>query len=110
MVTYFSHHNDRVWKAIAHSKRRMILDALSEQAMTTGELVELLPSIGRTAVLKHIGILHDVDLIRVRREGRTRWNMFNPTPIEQICNPWVTRHVAGINASMARLKQLAEQK
>ena len=30
------------------SKRRMILDALSEQAMTTGELVELLPSIGNS--------------------------------------------------------------
>ena len=62
MVTYSFQTHEQVWKAIADGKRRSILDALATGPKSTGQLVELFPTIGRTAVLKHIGILHDANL------------------------------------------------
>ncbi|XOV77367.1 MAG: ArsR/SmtB family transcription factor [Aestuariibacter sp.] len=109
MVTYNNHLSDRVWKAISDGKRRSILDALSGQPMSTGQLVEMFPTIGRTAVLKHIGILHDADLIKVKREGRTRWNYINTKPLESVCSGWLLRHTQGVTSSIQSLKQLAEK-
>lgn len=108
MVTYQTQADDRIWKAIADGKRRQILDALTEGSKSTGEIVNLFPNIARTTVLKHIGVLEDVDMILVRREGRMRWNHINPAPIQTACSRWISKHVEGISASALRLKALAE--
>ncbi len=108
MVTYSIQPIDRIWKAISDSKRRQILDALADGPKSTGEIVELFPSIGRTTVLKHMGVLEDVDLILVKRQGRIRWNYLNPMPIRHACSRWVSKHVDGITRSVEQLKTLAE--
>jgi DNA-binding transcriptional ArsR family regulator len=108
-VTLVSKSEDRVWKAVCERKRRRIIDVLAEGPKSTGEIIDLFPSLGRTGVMKHIGILEDADLIIVRREGRTRWNYLNPKPLDQVCSGWVDKHVAGIAASVERLKRLAEK-
>ena len=107
-MTYNADLEDLIWTALGDSKRRRILEALSVGPKLTGDLVELLPTIGRTGVLRHIGILAEADLIRVRPEGRKRWNYLNPDPIKLVCTSWVARHVDGISGSVARLKDLAE--
>ena len=109
MVTFNDQVSDKVWKAVADSKRRSILDALSTGPKSTGQLVELLPAIGRTAVLKHIEILHNADLIRIKREGRSRWNYINTLPLESVCNGWLLRHTQGVTSSILSLKRLAEK-
>lgn len=108
MVTYNIETNDSIWKAISDSKRRVILDTLSSRPHTTGQLVELFPTIGRTAVLKHIGILEGAELIRVKREGRVRWNYINIAPLQAVCSGWLLKHVEGIASSAERLKTLSE--
>ena len=108
MVTFHTHTDDTVWKAISHAKRRGMLDALADGPKSTGEIVELFPTIGRTGVLKHISVLKAADLIHVRREGRVRWNYINTAPIEKMCSRWITNHVRGLQASATRLKRLAE--
>lgn len=108
-MTYYDHTEDLVWKALGDSKRRHILEALSTGPKLTGELVDLLPMIGRTGVLRHIAMLADADLIIIRPEGRKRWNYLNPDPIKRVCNGWVARHIEGISSSMAQLKKIAEQ-
>lgn len=107
-MTYVDNTEDMIWKALGDSKRRQILEALAEGPKLTGTLVELLPTIGRTGVLRHIGLLADADLIIVRPEGRKRWNYLNPGPIKLVCNGWVARHIDGISSSVQRLKDLAE--
>lgn len=107
-MTYNSNTEDLIWKALGDSKRRRILEALAPGPKLTGDLVELLPAIGRTGVLRHIGILAEADLIRVRPEGRKRWNYLNPDPIKLVCTSWVARHIDGVASSVARLKDLAE--
>ncbi len=108
MVTYKSEDPDIIWKALCDKRRRAIVEALSEGPKLTGSLVSLFPDIGRTAVLKHIDILASADLIRVTREGRKRWNTLNPEPVKQVCSPWISRHIDGLNASANALKSLAE--
>jgi len=108
MVTQYSNAADEVWKAISDGKRRKIVDALASGRKTTGEIVDLFPTVGRTGILKHIGVLEKADLIIVEREGRVRWNYLNPAPIKRACNPWVRKHVERISSSIARLKKIAE--
>lgn len=107
-MTYIAAQEDLIWTALGDSKRRCILEALAPGPKLTGELVELLPKIGRTGVLRHIGILVEANLIRVRPDGRKRWNYLNPDPIKLVCTSWVARHIDNVNGSVARLKALAE--
>ncbi len=109
MVTYQNTNDDSIWKAIADGKRRTILDALSQGPKSTGELVDLFPQIGRTAVLKHLDILQNSNLILIKREGRVRWNHINIAPLQAVCSGWILRHVEGITTSIESLKSLAEQ-
>jgi DNA-binding transcriptional ArsR family regulator len=108
-VTYQFAHDDLIWKALADGRRRLIVEALATGPKQTGELVNLFPEIGRTGVLKHIDILTEGEIIRVRRKGRIRWNYLNPEPIKSICSSWVVRHIDSIKASATKLKQIAEQ-
>lgn len=108
MVTSYSAIEDRIWKALADGKRRRILDELSRGPKSTGDLVKLFPTIGRTGVMKHIQVLETARLIEVRREGSVRWNYLNPEQIAKTCSPWIQRHIEGLTTSIAHLKALAE--
>lgn len=108
MVTYQDSSNDTIWRAISDSKRRTILDALSAGPKSTGELVELFPQIGRTAVLKHIDVLQHANLIVIKREGRVRWNYINIAPLQAACSGWMLRHIEGVVSSIEDLKTLSE--
>lgn len=100
--------DDLVWRALADPLRREILDLLSAAPMTTGDLVNHLPHLCRTAVMKHIDVLAAADLVIVRREGRFRWNSLNPVPIERVCQRWVNGHIRKLASSLNRLKDLVE--
>ncbi len=99
---------DKLWKAVADRKRRVIIDMLGDGPLSTGEIVEAFPELGRTGVMKHIDVLEDAQLITVTREGRTRWNTLNAKPLQQVCAPWVHKRIAKMARSAARLKMLAE--
>ncbi len=102
--------NDAVWKALADATRREILDALGERPLTTGELVERFDQLCRTAVMKHLDILVEAQLVVVRREGRQRWNYLNPLPIQHVCDRWISQHVRRMAGALSRLKDFAEER
>ena len=104
---------DLVWKALADPTRRTILDRLAVRPRTTGEICDHFASrarggLGRTAVLKHLGVLQSAGLVLVRPEGRRRWNHLNPAPIQQVCDRWISRHVRDLASSLGRLKVRVE--
>ena len=101
---------DAIWKALADSTRREILDLLAQRHRTTGEIVEHFDLLSRTGVMKHVEILVKANLIFVRREGRSRWNYLNPAPIQTVCDRWVSKHVKKMAVSMSALKALVEHK
>jgi len=82
---------DRVFKALADSTRRDVLDLLAQKPRTTGELAEHFSSLSRFAVMKHLRVLHAAGLILITRDGRTRWNRLNPVPLREVLRRWVDR-------------------
>ena len=104
---------DLVWKALADSTRRAILDLLADEPRTTGALCEHFADqknggIGRTGVMKHLDVLQRAELVIVRREGRYRWNYVNAVPIQRVCDRWVSRYTRDLARSANRLKTLVE--
>lgn len=102
--------SDLVWKALSDPTRRKLLDLLRNQPRTTGELSEAFANIGRCAVMKHLGILEEVGLVIVKREGKFRWNYINPIPIQKIYDRWMSQYAAGMAKNLLRLKQHIEEK
>lgn len=72
-----------IWSALADAKRRQILELLEERPHTTSELCEHF-DVSRFAVMKHLNVLEQANLIMVRREGRKRWNILNDQPIDPL--------------------------
>lgn len=82
--------HDRIWSALASPQRRALLAALRDGPKTTTELVERLPSLTRFAVMKHIGVLRNVDLVRTREEGRRKLNSLNVIPLRVVYDELVS--------------------
>lgn len=101
---------ESVWKALADKNRRKILDLLREKPKTTGELCGHFKKMTRFGVMKHLKILHDANLIIIKREGKTRWNYINPLPIQQIYERWVKKYEAGWSSYLIQLKNNLENK
>lgn len=83
---------DPIWKALADSTRRKILDTLRDGPRSTGEIVELFPDLTRFGVMKHLEVLREAGLVRTRQEGRRKVNTINVIPIRQIYERWVSQY------------------
>ena len=95
---------DDVFKALADSTRRELLDRLFEKnGQTLGELCEKL-AMSRQAVTKHLKILEDANLVAVRWSGREKLHYLNPVPIHEIAERWIGKF------ERVRLRILAELK
>ncbi|RUU84718.1 ArsR family transcriptional regulator, partial [Mesorhizobium sp. M7A.T.Ca.TU.009.01.1.2] len=55
--------DDNVFKALAHPRRREMLDQLKDTPKTTGMLCEAFPDIDRCTVMLHLKVLEEADLI-----------------------------------------------
>ncbi len=99
---------DLVFKALADSTRRSILDALRDGPATTGDLCASHPEMSRFGVMDHLRVLHEAGLVTIQREGRTRWNHLNPVPIREVYGRWV-RPIAEASADeLLAIKTTAE--
>lgn len=102
------HHDDAVWRALANPVRRGILDALREGARTTGELSDLFPDLTRFAVMQHLRVLTEAELVLVRRSGRERYNYLNPVPIQVLYDRWVSRYMQPWTEALVALRDQLE--
>lgn len=99
---------DAVWKALANQARRKILDLLRDGPRYTGELAAQFPDLTRFAVMQHLNVLEEADLVVHRREGRKRFNYLNPVPIQRIYDRWVVRHVRPWTEALVSLRDELE--
>jgi DNA-binding transcriptional ArsR family regulator len=80
---------DLVFKALADSGRRRILDRLRVRGgMTLLELCERM-EMTRQGVTKHIALLEQANLVVTRRQGREKLHYLNPVPIHEIAQRWI---------------------
>lgn len=95
---------DVVFRALADPGRRALLDRLAERdGLSVNELCEVLPDITRFGVMKHLAVLEDAHLVTTQREGRRKLHYFNPVPIQQIHDRWISRFVAPFAEALAGL-------
>lgn len=100
--------NDQVWKALANPLRRLMLDHLARGPMTTGALAEKFGELSRFAVMQHLRVLTDADLVHVQRDGRQRFNYLNPVPIQMLYDRWVGRYMQPWTEALVSLRDELE--
>lgn len=96
--------NDPVFKALAHFRRREILDILKDGPRTTGMLCETFADMDRCTVMQHLKVLEEADLVVPKKEGRERWNHLNSLPIKHIYDRWISTYAAHALSILDRLK------
>ena len=97
-----------VWKALASPIRRAILDDLREGPRTTGAIGARFPRLTRFAVMQHLRVLEEAELVIPRRDGRERYNYLNPVPIQRVFDRWVSRYMKPWTEALVNLQSELE--
>ena len=72
-----------VFEVIAEPTLRRILDLLLQRPKSVGELVRQLRT-NQPGTSKHLRVLRDAGLVRVRRDAQRRWYEIAPEPLAEI--------------------------
>jgi DNA-binding transcriptional ArsR family regulator len=73
----------RVFDALAHPTRRLVLEQLRRGPSPVGELAGVLP-ISQPAVSQHLRVLQEAELVAVRPEGNRRIYSINRSGIAEL--------------------------
>jgi len=71
------------WTALADPHRRQMVDLLLEQPRPVGELVERL-GLSQPGTSKHLRVLREAGLVRVRTEAQRRVYALEPGPLAEL--------------------------
>lgn len=83
-----------IWKALSDPTRRSILDLLKNAPQTTGDISSHFSgNLSRFAIMKHLNVLQEANLITYKREGKFRWNYLNTAPFQETYQKWVSNLV-----------------
>jgi DNA-binding transcriptional ArsR family regulator len=100
--------DDAVFRALADASRRLLLDRLHERnGQTLGELCQGL-DMTRQAVMKHLAILEDANLVSTQRQGREKLHFINPVPINEIAERWIGKFDRPRLGALSDLKRTLE--
>lgn len=97
--------HDKIFKALADSRRRSILDLLKDGAKTTGELCDALKPLDRCTTMQHLGVLEKAGLVIVKKEGKHRWNYLDAVPIRDIYDRWINKYASPSVEMLRRWKK-----
>ena len=99
---------DMVFQALGNASRRRMLDIVKgEPGIGVGALASEF-DVSRIAVMKHLAVLEEANLIVSEKDGRTRRLYFNAAPIQMIHDRWTTEYSAYWAGQVTRIKYLAE--
>ena len=96
--------DDLVFKALAGSERRRILDLLRDGPMTTGDICMKFGRLNRCTNMQHLGVLENASLIIARKKGRQRWNHLDVSPIQRIHERWIESYAAPSSRLLSKWK------
>lgn len=103
--------DDLVFRALADSTRRPLLDLLFERdGRTVGELEAEVPPLTRFGVMRHLNVLEEPGLVVTRRQGLYKYHYLNAVPIRLIYERWADKYrgrqaaarLAGLSAGGTR--------
>ncbi|PLS14976.1 transcriptional regulator [Bacillus sp. M6-12] len=100
---------DKIFKALADSSRRQLLDELFKRnGQTLSELCEHL-EMTRQSVTKHLVILEEANLIIVEYKGRHKFHFLNAAPIGEIADRWIGKYQLQRVKALSDLKKSLEE-
>jgi DNA-binding transcriptional ArsR family regulator len=100
---------DKVFKALADSSRRHLLDRLRvKSGLTLGELCEG-HDMTRQAVTKHLVLLEAANLVVTKKQGREKLHFLNAVPIHDIYVRWIGKFERSRLQVLNNLKQALEE-
>jgi DNA-binding transcriptional ArsR family regulator len=86
-----SRQSDLLFKALADSSRRRLLDLLhAHDGRTLAELCEHL-EMSRQGVTQHLDLLEAAQLVATVRRGREKLHFLNPVPLQEIYGRWISK-------------------
>jgi DNA-binding transcriptional ArsR family regulator len=100
---------DQVFKALADSTRRHLLDRLFERDGRTLTELESELEMTRFGVMKHLRVLQEAGLVATRRSGREKLHYLNPVPIRLIHDRWIDKYTERRVSALVDLKHELEQ-
>lgn len=101
---------DAVFKALADTTRRALLDALfARDGQSVSALCEHFPTMTRFGVMKHLAVLEAANLVTTRKVGRNKLHYLNPVPIQQVADRWISKFAQPFTRSLVDLKTAVEQ-
>jgi DNA-binding transcriptional ArsR family regulator len=98
---------DDVLAALADPMRRRLLDRLADHGETTATVLATELPVTRQAVVQHLAVLGQVQLVRSQRSGRERRYTVHPEPLTATAR-WMTQVAAQWDGRLAAIKALAE--
>ena len=99
---------DEVFRALADSSRRSLLDSLNQRnGQSLRELCAGL-DMARQSVSKHLAILEDANLVTTVWRGREKLHYLNAAPINEIAERWINHYDRHRVAALSDLKKALE--
>jgi DNA-binding transcriptional ArsR family regulator len=96
------------FNAVAEPRRREILEYLAREEREVGQIVIAL-RLEQPSVSKHLKVLRDVGLVRVRRSGRHMLYKTNAQPLRPL-HEWTGFFEKLWTDQLSRIKERAEEK
>ena len=101
---------DNVFQALASPSRRKILDLVKAMPGCSVNDVCKYFDMSRIAVMKHLKVLEEAELILSKKAGRKRELFFNSVPIQLIYDRWTTEYSHFWSSHITDIKFKAETK
>jgi DNA-binding transcriptional ArsR family regulator len=96
-----------VFKAIAETHRREILDTLIAGEKAVGTIVDDL-SLSQPQVSKHLRVLHEVGLVSSRADGRRRLYRLEPERLEPF-QDWLAKYAQAMSDRLDRADEYLQE-
>ena len=100
---------DLVFKALADTSRRFLLDLLRKRDGQTLSELEWELEMTRFGVMKHLKVLEEAGLVITRRQGREKLHFLNAVPIRLIHDRWIDKYKERELSALADLKTSLEK-
>src|SRR5580658_8871186 len=80
-----------VFAALADPTRRQVLDLLSRQERAAGELGRAFPQISQPGMSRHLRVLREAGLVRVRQVRRHRYYSLRSARLGEV-DAWISKY------------------
>lgn len=111
LVTYYGVviDDDLVFRALADSTRRQLLDRLFTRDGQTLLELEGGTKMTRFGVMKHLRVLEEAGLVITRKSGRNKLHFLNPVPIRLVHDRWIDKYTERRVSALTALKRELEK-